>query len=193
MSVVNTLLALTSSCIVAFVSSYILRGKDKFSMVDIQNATLAGGVAIGSVCDASIQPVSAITIGMISGFMTVYGFVYIQSKLETIFGIYDTCGVFNLHGIPGLISGVSSIIYNYSYINANGNSQSYYQLAFLIITIAISILSGVFTGIIMKYVKCIERLFLDDEYWEVPEMEIPYYFDIRGEIEHKPIHIKKQL
>jgi ammonium transporter Rh len=190
MSVVNTLLSLTSSCVVAYISSYVMRKNYKFSIVDIQNATLAGGVAIGSVCDSEIQPVSAIVIGMVSGFMTVYGFTYIQSRLESILGVYDTCGVLNLHGIPGIIGGISSIIYNSYYTNERGGIQSYYQLLFLVITILIGLLSGVLSGMIMSLVK-VERLFLDDEYWEVPEMETPYYFDVRGENEHKPVHIKQ--
>ena len=47
--VINTILSLTSSCMSAFAMSKSFR--KKFNMIDIQNATLAGGVAIGSSAD----------------------------------------------------------------------------------------------------------------------------------------------
>ena len=42
-AVINTLLSLSGSCVAAFFASKILRSDKKFNMVDIQNATLAGG------------------------------------------------------------------------------------------------------------------------------------------------------
>ena len=47
----------------AFCMSALLRKHNKFDMVDIQNATLAGGVAVGSSSDLVIQPGGALAIG----------------------------------------------------------------------------------------------------------------------------------
>ena len=63
-------------------------------MVSIQNATLAGGVAVGSSADLVIQPFGAILIGMAAGFISVFGYVTIQPKLAE-FGLDDTCGRYN--------------------------------------------------------------------------------------------------
>ena len=48
--VLNTVLSLASSCVWAFLVSYLVE-KSKFDMVHIQNATLAGGIAIGHAAD----------------------------------------------------------------------------------------------------------------------------------------------
>jgi ammonium transporter Rh len=115
----------------------------------------------------------------------VIGFIFIQSRIEALLSIYDTCGVFNLHGIPGFIGGITSVItvavYN------QDNKDTLYQLAFIFITISISIVSGLVTGFIINKMHTLNSVFLDDEYWDVPEMEKPYYFDVRGEVEHKSV------
>ena len=43
----------------------------------IQNATLAGGVAVGSVADMVIQPWGAILIGVGSGIISVLGYRFL--------------------------------------------------------------------------------------------------------------------
>ncbi len=49
--------------------------------------------------DLVIQPWGAILIGIIAGMLSVVGYVYIQPCLEKKIGLYDTCGVNNLHGM----------------------------------------------------------------------------------------------
>lgn len=44
----------------------------------IQNATLAGGVAIGSVADMLIGPWGALLIGSIGGAISVIGYKYLS-------------------------------------------------------------------------------------------------------------------
>ena len=88
--VINTVLSLTNSCIISFTLSKILRPNHKFDMVDIQNATLAGGVAVGSSADLVIAPWGALVIGLVSGFVSIIGYIYIQPKLEE-YDIFDTC------------------------------------------------------------------------------------------------------
>jgi ammonium transporter Rh len=75
------------------------------------NASLAGGVAIGSTCDLITQPWAALTIGLIGGILSAVGFQKIQPWLAKNIGISDTCGVNSLHGMPGIFAAITSAIY----------------------------------------------------------------------------------
>ena len=46
----------------------------KFSMEHIQNATLAGGVAVGATADMMITPVGALIIGSFAGILSTWGY-----------------------------------------------------------------------------------------------------------------------
>ena len=52
----------------------------KFVMEHVQNATLAGGVAIGAVADLLVGPWAALTIGSMAGMICVFGFNHITVK-----------------------------------------------------------------------------------------------------------------
>ena len=47
-------------------------------MVDIQNATLSGGVAVGAVADMMIQPYGAFFLGSICGVVSTLGYRLLQ-------------------------------------------------------------------------------------------------------------------
>merc|ERR1711981_1405043 len=64
--IVNTVLALTSSCMGAFITSAMFHD-GKFGMEEVLNATLAGGVIIGSSSDLVVDAVFAILIGFVGG------------------------------------------------------------------------------------------------------------------------------
>ena len=57
----NTVISLSSCTVSTFIFSKMLN-KGKFDMVHIQNATLAGGVAVGAAPDLYIHPSGAISI-----------------------------------------------------------------------------------------------------------------------------------
>lgn len=50
----------------------------RFDMVDIQNATLSGGVAVGAVADLMLQPYGAFIAGSVVGVISTLGFKKLQ-------------------------------------------------------------------------------------------------------------------
>lgn len=104
-AIVNTLLSITASCITTFIIS-LLVGKGKINMVHIQNATLAGGVAVGTVADMNIQPFGAMLIGSTAGIVSCFGYQFLTPLLNRL-TLHDSCGVNNLHGMPGILSGIA--------------------------------------------------------------------------------------
>ena len=100
----NTVLSISASCITACAYSRYM-----ISSLDIEvvlNATLAGGVAIGTSCDLLASPAGAIIIGSLAGVVSAYGFMKLNPYLQEKIGLHDTCGVHNLHGIPGIMGGL---------------------------------------------------------------------------------------
>merc|ERR1719319_996819 len=108
--VLNTVLALCASCMMGFAMSRLKNPGQKFNMVHIQNATLAGGVAVGSSSDLVVGPWGSILIGLVAGTLSTAGYVYLQPCLERKIGLLDTWGVPNLHGLPGLLGGIGGAI-----------------------------------------------------------------------------------
>lgn len=106
-AIVNTYLAICASALSACVMSRVVHNKLDIEIV--LNATLAGGVAIGSSADLITMPVISILIGMIAGNISAFGFSHIGPFLNKKFGLVDVCGVHNLHGIPAWISCIASI------------------------------------------------------------------------------------
>ena len=76
----------------------------------IQNSTLAGGVAVGTVANMAIRPYAAMLIGSIAGIISVLGYQYLTPFLKNKLRLHDTCGVHNLHGLPGVLSGITGSI-----------------------------------------------------------------------------------
>lgn len=121
----------------------MLVGRGKMNMVHIQNATLAGGVAVGAIADMAIQPFGAMIVGSLSGVISTLGFQYLTPSLNHRL-VHDTCnsiqiqtiffnsfmiktgGVNNLHGMPGLISGVASAIVAATAIKENFHGDRLY-------------------------------------------------------------------
>lgn len=79
-------------------------------MEDIQNATLAGGVAVGSSSDLVVGPWASLLIGMVAGLVSTVGFARLKGYLWNKIGLHDSCGVLNLHGLPGIIGAIGGAI-----------------------------------------------------------------------------------
>ena len=105
--VVNTFFALTGSCLGTYIISAVGMGRG-LEMENILNATLAGGVAIGAPVSIIYRPGLAIFVGFTAGIISTLCFHNLTPKLLDWIGLYDTCGIHNLHGIPGLLGGIWS-------------------------------------------------------------------------------------
>jgi ammonium transporter Rh len=132
----NVVLALCGSTLVTYVATVILRRG--INAADIANATLAGGVAIGSTCDRVSLPV-AFAIGAVAGLISTFGFAVIQSRLQKDLRMVDTCGVTNLHGAPGLWGGVAALIFV-------GGISPRTQILGIFITAVVAIVAGLVAG-----------------------------------------------
>ena len=76
----------------------------------VLNASLAGGVAVGSSADIIVTPAGAMIAGFVTGSISALGFAYISTFVKKHIRLHDTCGVLNLHGIPGVIGALLSAI-----------------------------------------------------------------------------------
>jgi ammonium transporter Rh len=150
-TVVNVFIALCGSTIATYITSVLIRGK--VSVADIANAALAGGVAIGSTCDFASHP-QAMGIGVIAGTISTIGFAILQDKQQKFHKIIDTCGVSNLHGIPGIFGGLAAIVV------IPGLDMSA-QLKGIAITIFISIVTGLLCGKIISLFGKTHELYND--------------------------------
>ncbi|KAJ8720379.1 hypothetical protein PYW07_012422 [Mythimna separata] len=197
-AIVNTYLSLASCTVVTFMLSAAVSHKPgKLDMVHIQNSTLAGGVAVGAVANMYIGPGGAIAIGIGAAFISVLGYRYLTPQLEKL-GIQDTCGVNNLHGMPGIYSGLLSVLFaGLATTEAYGTElgdifpatssiadgqavadprsvgmQAAYQLAALGTTLGLALGTGVLSGLIVKtkiFSPLEEKERYDDEMnWELP-------------------------
>jgi len=152
----NTIMALIGSTGATFYLSQELN-KGKFDAVHIQNSTLAGGVAIGSTARLAMGPGTALIVGMVAGAISVLGYFYGSPFLEKKLGLYDTCGVANLHGLPSVLGGLLSVVMVYVYqpdaaediLQHEVGTQSVMQLAAVVGTLVVAIGSGYMSGSIL--------------------------------------------
>jgi ammonium transporter Rh len=185
-AIVHTILALASSTVTAFIFSSLLNEKRQFRAVDIQNATLAGGVAVGTVANMAIQPVGAVAVGCVASIVSTYGFNVIQPKLEAL-GVHDTCGIHNLHAMPSIVGAICSIIACaitagddeklqenslWQTDNTKSADQWWRQLVGMFAVLAFAIITGLLTGFLLKFIGPAEGSvddFEDGEWWEVAD------------------------
>ena len=159
MTAINVVLALSGATLATGFASIKLRGK--IDAADIANASLAGGVAIGSVCNTA-SPVEAMSIGLAAGAISTFGFAIVQSRLQKGLKIVDTCGVSNLHGIPGIFGGLVALI-----VVTGINYTA--QLAGIGLTIVIAIVAGLITGKILHLFGHREQPYMDTEEFSVED------------------------
>jgi ammonium transporter Rh len=150
---VNVVIALCGATLATYATSCALRRK--ISIADIANASLAGGVAIGSTCDYA-NPATSMVIGLLAGVLSVFGFAVILPWLQKKIKKVDTCGVMYLHGLPGLMGGIAAMFV----VNGIHNKT---QLTGIIIAVAIALVCGYISGLILSFFGRRAEAYVDAE------------------------------
>jgi len=148
---INTIFALCGATFATYVFSKIIRGK--IEIEDIANAALAGGVAIGSTCDMT-TPGYALLIGIAAGALSVIGYSIIAPKLEKFIKGTDTCGINNLHGMPGILGGLVAIFIT---------GRPMIQLLGIVATVCVAFICGKVAGSIISLLGKKETPYSDED------------------------------
>jgi ammonium transporter Rh len=134
----NTILALCGATLATYALSTLIRGK--IEVCDIANASLAGGVAIGASV-ANVTPGWSMLIGIVAGAVSVVGFTFIQPRLQKLTGGVDTCGVHNLHGMPGVFGGLVAMVLV---------AAPLWQLTGIVVAVVLAVTMGVVVGFVVS-------------------------------------------
>uniref|UniRef100_A0A3P9N028 Rh family, C glycoprotein a n=1 Tax=Poecilia reticulata TaxID=8081 RepID=A0A3P9N028_POERE len=209
---INTYIALASSVLTAVALSSMFHKRGKLDMVHIQNATLAGGVAMGTSAEFMITPYGSLIVGFCMGIISTFGYVFVTPFLEKTLKLQDTCGIHNLHAVPGMLGGflgavvaaaASEDVYGKEglihvfdkegkYANRGMGTQGGYQAAGTCVAIAFGLVGGAIVGLILKIPiwgdAADDHCFDDEAYWELPEEEeeiLPPVLEYNNHMIHK--------
>ncbi|KAK5921583.1 hypothetical protein CgunFtcFv8_018938 [Champsocephalus gunnari] len=189
----NTYYSLAACTMATYGMSALTAHDGKLDMVHIQNAALAGGVAAGTAGEMMLTPYGSMIVGVLAGIISVLGFKFLTPILEEKLKVQDTCGVHNLHGMPGILGAIvgavtaavaTTDVYGKGMADvfpdvASGEIAASYQgvrqAISLAVTLGIALLGGLIVGFILKLpvfgapsdAICYE----DSIYWEVPGEE----------------------
>lgn len=146
----NTIVSLCAACATTFLMSSSLHGK--FDVVHIQNATLAGGVAVGSAADMDVGPGGALAIGIVAAIVSTVGFSFLSPFMEKCCGLKDTCGVHNLHGMPGILGGLAAAV-TFLVVKDDGWVANFgAEILALVLTVVVAIVGGGISGFLFMWV-----------------------------------------
>uniref|UniRef100_A0A8C6X9Z1 Ammonium transporter AmtB-like domain-containing protein n=1 Tax=Naja naja TaxID=35670 RepID=A0A8C6X9Z1_NAJNA len=180
-AIYNTYFVMATSTIAAFSFSMATSKNGKLSMAHIQNATLAGGVALGFSASNIQQPWIAMVLGLAAGTVSVLGMACLQKRLEPALTIHDTCGVLYTFGLPSLLGGIIHVIVILTNHSKNLSVFGYsalIEVGALSLSLCLSLFSGLLTGLILtcKLWKSppVTKYFDDQVYWEFPHLAVGF-------------------
>ncbi|NWV45769.1 RHBGB protein, partial [Daphoenositta chrysoptera] len=167
-AVLNTYFSLVASIIATFILSPVLYEESTPRMVQIQDATLAGMAVMGMAGEMLVTPFGALIAGFLAGLITPLGFRFFTPALQSGLKIQDTCGVHNIHGLPGILGALMGTLLTLLAtadtfgdrlelvfpLMAQGSrtvtDQAFIQLSALPVTLLLAALGGCITGAVLK-------------------------------------------
>lgn len=179
-SIISTVIGMLASVVGTLFISPLIRkdGAKKFNFVDVQNAVLAGGVGVGTFIDMNIGVWPSALVGCISGIVCVGLIAYWVPFANKKLGIVDSCGVFTLHLVPGIISGLASAIacalHDYHGSSVSRSLQAGRQALSIVVTFAMALVTGCLVGFLVKLITMatgteVTKYFDDEEAFNLPK------------------------
>uniref|UniRef100_A0A8C4USB3 Rh family B glycoprotein n=1 Tax=Falco tinnunculus TaxID=100819 RepID=A0A8C4USB3_FALTI len=175
-AVLNTYFSLAASTLATFVLSPVLY-EESTLWVQIQDAALAGAAVMGMAGEMLVTPFGALSAGFLAGLIAPLGFRFLTPVLCSRLKIQDTCGVHNVHGLPGILGALlGTLLAALATADAYGGrlelvfplvaqgsrtprGQALCQLCALPITLLLATLGGCLTGeFCLRWVRGIEGL-----------------------------------
>ncbi|XP_074790422.1 blood group Rh(CE) polypeptide isoform X2 [Natator depressus] len=176
-AICNTYYAITVSAVAAFALSSLSSRNGKIRMIHIHHAALAGGVALGFSAPVIPHPWIAMILGLLASMVAVLGSHCLQTYLNSVLKIHDTCGVHSTFGLPGLLGAIVNVILFIIIKWASLSTLGYLALievGSFMLTTAIGLGTGFITGFILtfKLWKALpaSKYFDDQAYWEFPHL-----------------------
>ncbi|NXI63866.1 RHBGB protein, partial [Anseranas semipalmata] len=102
-AVLNIYFSMAASTLATFVLSPILYEEGTLQLAQIQDATLAGAAVMGMAGEMLLTPFGALVAGFLASQVSLLGFRFLTPILRSRLKIQDTCGVHNVHGLPGVL------------------------------------------------------------------------------------------
>ncbi|NXP42200.1 RHBGB protein, partial [Leiothrix lutea] len=167
-AVLNTYFALVGSAVATFILSPVLCEESTPRMVQIQDATLAGMAVMGMAGEMLVTPFGALIAGFLVGLISPLGFRFFTPVLHSRLKTQDTCGVHNIHGLPGILGALlGTLLTLLATADTHGDrlelvfplvaqgsrtvtDQALIQLGALPLTLLFAALGGWVTGAILK-------------------------------------------
>ncbi|XP_003259499.2 ammonium transporter Rh type B isoform X1 [Nomascus leucogenys] len=186
----NTYYSLAASTLGTFALSALVGEDGRLDMVHIQNAALARGVVVGTSSETMLTPFGALAAGFLAGTVSTLGYKFFMPVLESKFKVQDTCGVHNLHGMPGVLGallgvlvaglatheaygdGLESVFPLIAEGQHSATSQAMHQLFGLFVTLMFASVGGGLGGLLLKlpFLDCPpdSQCYEDQVHWQVP-------------------------
>ncbi|KAK1154663.1 ammonium transporter Rh type B-like [Acipenser oxyrinchus oxyrinchus] len=208
----NTYYSLASCTLATFAMSALVNHEGKLDMVHIQNAALAGGVAMGTAGEMMLTPFGSMIVGFLAGTISTLGYKYLTPILNSKLKVQDTCGIHNLHGMPGILGaivgavtaatatadiygdGMEDVFPDMAAGDISASQQGIRQAVALAVAMAFALVGGVLVGFILKipiFGSPPDTICFEDQiYWELPEEEDDDHAEMTRvrTVEEKPLN-----
>ena len=111
-AITNTLLSEVSALVTvsAIMISVAHVRERSFDAHLLQGAFISGGVGVGAVGTLMVQPYGAMLVGMVTGIVTSFSYLYLETLFQKQFNIPSSGGILSFHGISATVGGLTSVI-----------------------------------------------------------------------------------
>lgn len=169
-SAATYLMAGAASFLGAMVSEYSLDDNHKLNPYTIAQSLYAGCVAVSNSVFI-VGRYAALIVGLVTGLLLPVFVRYVQKGITNKLGVADIMGIHNVHGLCGWISVICGTIACYA-----KKAKGIWTLVAGLITFAVAMVCGAFTGVVINLAKCGEIVTAEFQndfvYFSFPEAEV---------------------